>query len=115
MRGGASEKLTHQTLDSSPLPPQKKDSDGGLPEEPMTQKKYKTRLSPPLPANRCCTLRRRGNDGEWWMSHRNVLGICQWRRPASSSGSPQRKPGKKTKKQAAAKKQSPSKKRKPKH
>lgn len=44
----------------------------------QTTKKYLTRSSPAFPANECCGKRKRGNDGEWWISQQNKNGVCRW-------------------------------------
>jgi len=43
-------------------------------------KKYRNRPSPPYPANRCCNMKKVGNDGDTWVSVPDRRGICRWRR-----------------------------------
>ncbi len=43
-------------------------------------KKYSRRPSPPYPANRMCGMRKRGNDGNMYVSKRASNGICRWQR-----------------------------------
>ena len=42
--------------------------------------KYTSRPSPPFPANESCGKRKRGNDGNWWVSKKSVTGICMWKK-----------------------------------
>lgn len=42
--------------------------------------KYRSRPSPPYPANQECHKRRIGNDGNMYVSKPNKLGICQWKK-----------------------------------
>ena len=41
-------------------------------------KKYSERPSPSYSANEYCGKRKRGNDGNWWISEKNIGGICRW-------------------------------------
>jgi hypothetical protein len=45
-----------------------------------TLKKYKTRNSPPYPANENCGRRMKGNDGKLYISTANVKDICSWKK-----------------------------------
>ena len=45
-----------------------------------TLKKYKTRKSPPYPANINCNKKKRGNDGNMYMSTSNKNNICTWKK-----------------------------------
>lgn len=40
--------------------------------------KYKSRPSPPYPANMCCGKILNGNDGNTYISKPNAFGICIW-------------------------------------
>ena len=44
-----------------------------------TLKKYKTRNSPPYPANKNCDRTMMGNDGQMYVSRANINGVCSWR------------------------------------
>jgi len=44
----------------------------------QTTKKYKSRSSPPYPANDCCGLKKVGNDGATYVSVPNAKGVCRW-------------------------------------
>ena len=44
----------------------------------MTQKKYVTRPSPPYPANDYCGKKKKGNDGNMYISTRDKNGTCKW-------------------------------------
>lgn len=46
----------------------------------MTLKKYRTRDSPPYPANEFCGKEMKGNDGRTYLSKPNAKGVCAWRR-----------------------------------
>jgi len=48
-----------------------------------TLKKYKTRDSPPYPANEHCNKQMRGNDGKMYVSKPNKNGVCSWKPVAS--------------------------------
>lgn len=41
-------------------------------------KKYTSRSSPPYPANECCGMKKRGNNGEMYVSIRASTGVCRW-------------------------------------
>ena len=41
-------------------------------------KKYTERPSPSYSANEYCGKRKRGNDGNWWVSEKSITGICRW-------------------------------------
>ena len=43
-------------------------------------KKYLSRGSPAFPANQCCGMEKRGNDGEMYISRENSKGICSWKK-----------------------------------
>jgi hypothetical protein len=45
-----------------------------------TLKKYKTRKSPPYPADLNCNKKMRGNDGNMYMSTQNKNDICTWKK-----------------------------------
>jgi hypothetical protein len=45
-----------------------------------TLKKYKTRNSPPYPANRNCNRTMKGNDGRMYISKANKNGVCSWKK-----------------------------------
>ena len=44
-----------------------------------TLQKYKTRNSPPLPANDYCNQKKKGNDGNMYISKPNKNNICSWK------------------------------------
>ena len=44
-----------------------------------TLQKYKTRNSPPLPANDYCNQTKKGNDGNMYISKPNKNNICSWK------------------------------------
>ena len=44
----------------------------------QSTKKYKSRNSPPFPANKCCGLSKKGNDGKLYTS-RKYGKSCKWR------------------------------------
>ena len=44
----------------------------------MTKKKYLTRPSPPYPANEFCGRKKKGNDGNMYLSTPDKNGICKW-------------------------------------
>lgn len=44
-----------------------------------TLKKYRTRNSPPYPANVNCNKNMKGNDGRMYRSRYNRIGVCSWR------------------------------------
>jgi hypothetical protein len=45
-----------------------------------TLKKYKTRNSPPYPANKNCNKTMKGNDGKNYISTPNKNGVCSWKK-----------------------------------
>ena len=44
----------------------------------MTKKKYLTRDSPPYPANDYCGKKKKGNDGNMYLSTPDKNGVCKW-------------------------------------
>ncbi len=44
----------------------------------QNSEKYKSRKSPPYPANKCCGQTLKGNDGLFYISKRDKKGICKW-------------------------------------
>jgi hypothetical protein len=44
----------------------------------QTNKKYTTRPSPPFSAQDFCGKRKKGNDGNWWVSTPDKNGRCRW-------------------------------------
>lgn len=40
--------------------------------------KYSYRNSPPFPANKCKTMKKKGNDGKFYKSHRDKNGVYKW-------------------------------------
>jgi hypothetical protein len=49
-------------------------------EHSKTLKKYKTRKSPPYPANEHCNKQMVGNDGAMYISKPNKNNICSWKK-----------------------------------
>lgn len=45
-----------------------------------TLKKYKTRKSPPYPANKNCGKKMKGNDGNMYESEPNKNNVCSWKK-----------------------------------
>ena len=45
---------------------------------PQSTKKYRSRSSPPYPANNCCGATKKGNDGNTYKSVKASNGICRW-------------------------------------
>ena len=45
----------------------------------ITLKKYKTRNSPPFPANDYCNKKKKGNDGKMYISKPNKNNVCSWK------------------------------------
>lgn len=45
-----------------------------------TLKKYKTRKSPPYPANENCGKKMKGNDGMMYISNPNKNNVCSWKK-----------------------------------
>jgi hypothetical protein len=45
---------------------------------PQSTKKYRSRKSPPYPANNCCGATKKGNDGDTYKSVKASNGICRW-------------------------------------
>ncbi len=41
-------------------------------------KKYRDRPSPPYPANDCKNMKKKGNDGQEWISRSNKNGVYSW-------------------------------------
>jgi hypothetical protein len=48
-------------------------------EHSKTLKKYKTRNSPPYPANENCNKKMKGNDGNMYISKANKNNVCSWK------------------------------------
>ena len=46
----------------------------------QTTKKYLSRPSPPYPANKCCGMKKIGNDGAKYVAEPSVNGICAWKK-----------------------------------
>jgi hypothetical protein len=46
----------------------------------QTTKKYLSRPSPPYPANKCCGMKKIGNDGAKYVAEPNASGICAWKK-----------------------------------
>ena len=46
----------------------------------LTLKKYRTRKSPPYPANDYCNKRKKGNDGLMYISKPNKNKVCSWKK-----------------------------------
>ena len=46
----------------------------------QTTSKYVNRKSPPFRANDYCGRRKKGNDGEWWVSKPDKNGVCRWQK-----------------------------------
>ncbi len=44
----------------------------------QSTKKYRSRKSPPYPANNCCGATKKGNDGNTYKSVKASNGICRW-------------------------------------
>ena len=44
----------------------------------QSTKKYSSRSSPPFPANNCCGMTKKGNDGLTYKSVAASNGICRW-------------------------------------
>ena len=49
-------------------------------EHSKTLKKYKTRNSPPYPANENCNKQMKGNDGYIYVSKSNKNNVCSWKK-----------------------------------
>ena len=49
-------------------------------EHSKTLKKYRTRKSPPYPANENCNKKMAGNDGNMYLSKPDKRGVCSWKR-----------------------------------
>lgn len=45
---------------------------------PSTRKKYTSRSSPPYPAQACKGLKKKGNDGKWYVSSPTSKGVYRW-------------------------------------
>jgi hypothetical protein len=69
-------------------------------------KKYKTRLSPPFPANKCKGKTKKGNNGKMFKSKPDVNGVHKWVAvvPASKTTTKKTKAKKTTTKKTKAKK-----------
>jgi hypothetical protein len=52
----------------------------GINNHSKTLKKYKTRNSPPYPANENCGKTMKGNDGKMYKSTPNKNNICSWKK-----------------------------------
>jgi hypothetical protein len=50
----------------------------------QSTKKYKTRSSPPFPANQCKNKRKKGNDNKYYVSRRDKNGVYRWKKAAKS-------------------------------
>lgn len=46
----------------------------------LTLKKYRTRKSPPYPANDYCNKKKKGNDGFMYISKSNKNKVCSWKK-----------------------------------
>jgi len=46
----------------------------------LTLKKYRTRKSPPYPANDYCNKKKKGNDGFMYISKPNKNKVCSWKK-----------------------------------
>ena len=46
----------------------------------QTTKKYLSRPSPPYPANKCCGMKKIGNDGAKYVAEPSANGICAWKK-----------------------------------
>ena len=44
----------------------------------MKSDKYSLRNSPPYPANKCKTMKKKGNDGDYYLSEPDKNGIYKW-------------------------------------
>ena len=51
----------------------------------QSEAKYRERNSPPFPANKCKTLKKRGNDGFMYKSISNKNGVFRWVKWSSPS------------------------------
>ena len=47
---------------------------------PQSTKKYRSRKSPPYPANNCCGQVKKGNDGSRYKSISTKSGLCVWKK-----------------------------------
>lgn len=56
----------------------KREEEQGLVDPKRTTKKYTSRPSPPYSANKYCGKRKKGNDGKWYISKKDISGICRW-------------------------------------
>lgn len=50
----------------------------------QTNLKYAFRNSPPYPANKCKTMKKRGNDGKWYVSEANKNKTYTWRKVSNT-------------------------------
>ena len=55
-------------------------------------KKYKSRKSPPFPANKCCGKTKKGNDKKLYTAKANKAGVCTWAKGSSRSKSRSKSP-----------------------
>lgn len=44
----------------------------------ITTNKYSLRNSPPYPANKCRTMKKKGNDGKYYLSQPDKNGLYKW-------------------------------------
>ena len=44
----------------------------------MKSDKYSLRNSPPYPANKCKTMKKKGNDGDYYLSESDKNGVYKW-------------------------------------
>ena len=56
----------------------KRDAEKGEDAPKRHTKKYIQRPSPAFPANKFCGRRKKGNDGNWWISKPSISGVCRW-------------------------------------
>jgi len=76
-------------------------------------KKYKTRPSPPFPANKCKGKTKKGNNGKMFKSKPDVNGVHKWVAVVSASASATKTKKTKTKKTKTKTKRRKSKKAEP--
>lgn len=50
-----------------------------------TTKKYTSRSSPPYSANKCLAMKKKGNDGKFYISTRDVNNVYKWKPVVSKS------------------------------
>jgi len=63
-----------------------------------TLAKYSKRPSPPYPANECCDMTLKGNDGLMYKSEANKNGVCTWKPLERKEKSKKSKKSKKSRK-----------------